>query len=114
MDYMKAYEYWLSNPYFDAETKKELEGIRGNEKEIEDRFYKDLEFGTGGLRGIIGAGSNRMNVYTVRRASQGLANFILKEGTQAKGVAIAYDCRFMSPEFADVAALCVGANGIKA
>ncbi|MBQ9504773.1 MAG: phospho-sugar mutase [Lachnospiraceae bacterium] len=114
MDYMKAYEYWLSDPYFDAETKKELEGIRGNEKEIEDRFYKDLEFGTGGLRGIIGAGSNRMNVYTVRRASQGLANFILKEGTQAKGVAIAYDCRFMSPEFADVAALCLAANGIKA
>ena len=114
MDYMKAYEYWLSDPYFDAETKKELEGIRGNEKEIEDRFYKDLEFGTGGLRGVIGAGSNRMNVYTVRRASQGLANFILKEGTQDKGVAIAYDCRFMSPEFADVAALCLAANGIKA
>ena len=114
MDYMKAYEYWLNNPYFDAETKKELEGIRGNEKEIEDRFYKDLEFGTGGLRGIIGAGSNRMNIYTVRKASQGLANFILKEGTQAKGVAIAYDCRFMSPEFADVAALCLAANGIKA
>ena len=114
MDYMKAYEYWLSDPYFDAETKKELEGIRGNEKEIEDRFYKDLEFGTGGLRGIIGAGSNRMNIYTVRKASQGLANFILKEGTQAKGVAIAYDCRFMSPEFADVAALCLAANGIKA
>lgn len=114
MDYMKAYEYWLSDPYFDAETKHELEGIRGNEKEIEDRFYKDLEFGTGGLRGVIGAGSNRMNVYTVRRATQGLANFILKEGTQAKGVAIAYDCRFMSPEFADVAALCLAANGIKA
>ena len=114
MDYMKAYEYWLKDPYFDAETKKELEGIRGNEKEIEDRFYKDLEFGTGGLRGVIGAGSNRMNVYTVRRASQGLANFILKEGTQDKGVAIAYDCRFMSPEFADVAALCLAANGIKA
>ena len=114
MDYMKAYEYWLNDPYFDAQTKKELEGIRGNEKEIEDRFYKDLEFGTGGLRGVIGAGSNRMNVYTVRRASQGLANFILKEGTQAKGVAIAYDCRFMSPEFADVAALCLAANGIKA
>ena len=114
MDYMKAYEYWLNDPYFDAETKKELEGIRGNEKEIEDRFYKDLEFGTGGLRGIIGAGSNRMNIYTVRKASQGLANFILKEGTQAKGVAIAYDCRFMSPEFADVAALCLAANGIKA
>ncbi len=114
MDYMKAYEYWLNDPYFDAETKKELEGIRGNEKEIEDRFYKDLEFGTGGLRGVIGAGSNRMNVYTVRRASQGLANFILKEGTQDKGVAIAYDCRFMSPEFADVAALCLAANGIKA
>ncbi len=114
MDYRQAYEQWISDPYFDSETKKELESIRDNEKEIEDRFYKDLEFGTGGLRGVIGAGSNRMNIYTVRRATQGLANFIKKEGTADKGVAIAYDCRFMSPEFADVAALCLAANGIKA
>ncbi len=113
-DYMKSYEYWLTDGYFDADTKKELEGIRGNEAEIEDRFYKDLEFGTGGLRGVIGAGTNRMNIYTVRRATQGLANYILKEGTGDKGVAIAYDCRRMSPEFADVAALCLAANGIKA
>ena len=113
-DYMKSYEYWLKDDYFDADTKKELEGIRGNENEIQDRFYKDLEFGTGGLRGVIGAGTNRMNVYTVRRATQGLANYILKEGTGDKGVAIAYDCRRMSPEFADVAALCLAANGIKA
>ena len=113
-DYMKSYEYWLKDDYFDADTKKELEGIKGNENEIQDRFYKDLEFGTGGLRGVIGAGTNRMNVYTVRRATQGLANYILKEGTGDKGVAIAYDCRRMSPEFADVAALCLAANGIKA
>ncbi|MBQ9549202.1 MAG: phospho-sugar mutase [Lachnospiraceae bacterium] len=113
-DYRKSYEYWLTDSYFDADTKKELEGIRDNEAEIEDRFYKDLEFGTGGLRGVIGAGTNRMNIYTVRRATQGLANYILKEGTGDKGVAIAYDCRRMSPEFADVAALCLAANGIKA
>ncbi|MCR4589727.1 MAG: phospho-sugar mutase [Lachnospiraceae bacterium] len=113
-DYMKSYEYWLSDSYFDEDTKKELESIKGNDAEIQDRFYKDLEFGTGGLRGVIGAGTNRMNVYTVRRATQGLANYILKEGAGDKGVAIAYDCRRMSPEFADVAALCLAANGIKA
>ncbi len=113
-DYRQSYDYWLSDPYFDADTKKELEAIKGNDAEIQDRFYKDLEFGTGGLRGVIGAGTNRMNVYTVRRATQGLANYILKEGTGDKGVAIAYDCRRMSPEFADVAALCLAANGIKA
>ncbi|MCR4907659.1 MAG: phospho-sugar mutase [Lachnospiraceae bacterium] len=112
--YREAYEYWLTDPYFDEKTKEELRLIGDNEDEIRERFYKDLEFGTGGLRGIIAAGSNRMNVYTVRRATQGLANYILKEGTQDKGVAIAYDCRFMSPEFADVAATCLAANGIKA
>lgn len=113
-DYRKNYEYWLSDPYFDEETKKELKNIENDETEIQDRFYKELEFGTGGLRGVIGAGTNRMNIYTVRRATQGLANYILKEGTKDKGVAIAYDCRRMSPEFADVAALCLAANGIKA
>ncbi len=114
MGYMESYNQWLSDPYFDADTKKELEGIRGDEKEIEERFYKELEFGTGGLRGIIGAGSNRMNIYTVRKASQGLADYIIENKGQDKGVAIAYDCRFMSPEFADVTALCLAANGIKA
>ena len=113
-DYRKNYEYWLSDPYFDEDTRNELKAIGNDETEIQERFYKDLEFGTGGLRGIIGAGTNRMNIYTVRRATQGLANYILKEGTGDKGVAIAYDCRRMSPEFADVAALCLAANGIKA
>ena len=113
-DYRKNYEYWLNDPYFDEDTKNELKAIGDDETEIQERFYKDLEFGTGGLRGIIGAGTNRMNIYTVRRATQGLANYILKEGTGSKGVAIAYDCRRMSPEFADVAALCLAANGIKA
>ena len=114
MDYRKAYEFWLNDDYFDQKTKEELKSIEGNDKEIEDRFYKDLEFGTGGLRGVIGAGTNRMNIYTVRKASQGLANYINKAGTGAQGVAIAYDSRRMSPEFADEAALCLAANGIKA
>ena len=113
-NYKEKYEYWMNDPYFDEETKKELKSISDNEAEIQDRFYKDLAFGTGGLRGVIGAGSNRMNIYTVRKATQGLANYILKEGTQDKGVAIAYDCRRMSPEFAEVTALCLAANGIKA
>ncbi len=113
-NYKEKYEYWINDPYFDEETKKELNSISDNEAEIQDRFYKDLAFGTGGLRGVIGAGSNRMNIYTVRKATQGLANYILKEGTQDKGVAIAYDCRRMSPEFAEVTALCLAANGIKA
>ena len=112
-EYKKKYEVWLNNPCFDEETKKELESIKDNEKEIEDRFYKELEFGTAGLRGVIGAGSNRMNKYTVGRATQGLANFILKEGTQEKGVAISYDSRHMSKEFSEEAALCLNANGIK-
>ncbi len=112
-DFRKKYEYWLNDPYFDEKTREELAAIKDNEAEIEDRFYKNLEFGTGGLRGVIGAGSNRMNEYTVRQATQGLANYILKQGTQDKGVAIAYDSRRMSPEFADISALCLAANGIK-
>ncbi len=114
MSYREAYESWLSNPYFDENTKAELKALAGNEKEIEDRFYRELEFGTAGLRGVIGAGTNRMNIYTVRKATQGLANYILKQGGAAKGVAIAFDSRRMSPEFADEAALCLAANGIKA
>ncbi len=114
MSYMELYKEWLENPYFDNKTKEELRAIGGNEKEIEDRFYTELEFGTAGLRGVIGAGVNRMNIYTVRKATQGLANYIIKQGKQAQGVAIAYDSRRMSPEFADEAALCLGANGIKA
>ncbi len=114
MGYMDEYNFWLNDAYFDADTKAELKAIAGDEAQIEDRFYRDLEFGTGGLRGVIGAGTNRMNIYTVRKASQGLANYIIKVGTQSKGVAIAYDSRFMSPEFADEAGLCLAANGIKA
>lgn len=114
MEYKSIYESWLSNPYFDEATKKELEAIRTDENEIKERFYKDLEFGTAGLRGIIGAGTNRMNVYTVRKATQGLANYINKQDAASKSVAIAFDSRRMSPEFADEAALCLAANGIKA
>lgn len=114
MEYMEKYQEWLSNPYFDADTKAELNSIKDNENEIKERFYQDLEFGTAGLRGIIGAGTNRMNTYVVRKATQGLANYIKKSGKEAQGVAIAYDSRRMSPEFADVAALCLAANGIKA
>lgn len=114
MGYMEEFKFWLEDDYFDADTKKELLAIQNDAAEIEERFYKELEFGTGGLRGIIGAGTNRMNLYTVRKATQGLANYILKQGTQDKGVAIAYDSRRMSPEFADEAALCLAANGIKA
>lgn len=114
MSYHNAYKQWCTDPYFSEETRQELLALEGNEKEIEDRFFKDLEFGTGGLRGVIGNGTNRMNVYTVRKATQGLANFIIKEGGQERGVAIAYDSRRMSPEFADEAALCLNANGIAA
>ncbi|MCD8225047.1 MAG: phospho-sugar mutase [Clostridiales bacterium] len=113
-DYKKIYEEWLSNPYFDEETKAELRAIAGDENEIKERFYMDLEFGTAGLRGIIGAGINRMNIYVVRRATQGLANYIIKQGGASRGVAIAYDSRHMSPEFADEAARTLAANGIKA
>ena len=114
MSYKEVYRQWCTDPYFSEETRAELKSIEGNEKEIEDRFYKSLEFGTAGLRGVIGNGTNRMNIYTVRKASQGLANFIIKEGGQDKGVAIAYDSRHMSPEFCEEAALCLNANGIKA
>lgn len=113
-DYKKIYEEWLSNPYFDEATKAELKAIADDENEIKERFYMDLEFGTAGLRGIIGAGINRMNIYVVRRATQGLANYIIAQGGAEKGVAIAYDSRRMSPEFADEAARTLAANGIKA
>lgn len=113
MDYLEKYEEWCKNPVFDEETKKELLSIKGDDKEIKERFYQDLEFGTGGLRGIIGAGTNRMNIYTVGKATQGLANFIKKEKGEAKGVAIAYDSRNMSQEFSERAALILNANGIK-
>lgn len=109
----KRYEQWLNDPYFDEDTKKELQDISGDEDEINDRFYRDLEFGTGGLRGILGAGTNRMNIYTVRKATQGLADYIISQNGQDKGVAIAYDSRIMSPEFAQEAALCLNANGIR-
>ncbi len=114
MSYKEMFEFWLEDDYFDQETKNELLAIRNNEEEVEDRFYKELEFGTGGLRGVIGAGTNRMNFYTVRKATQGLANYIIKQGAQDMGVAIAYDSRRFSPEFAKEAALCLCANGIKA
>ena len=110
----KSYEYWCTSPIFDDATKAELKSIADNEDEIFDRFYRELEFGTGGLRGVIGAGTNRMNFYTVGKATQGLANFINKQGAAAKGVAIAFDSRHMSPEFADTAACVLAANGIKA
>ena len=113
MDYKAKYEQWCQDPIFDKETKAELSAITGDEKEIEDRFYKDLSFGTGGLRGVIGAGTNRMNVYTVTKATQGLANYIKKQGGEDKGVAIAFDSRHMSVEFSEKAALCLNANGIK-
>ena len=114
MGYLENYRYWLEDPYFDEDTKAELRSIGNDDNEIKERFYRDLEFGTAGLRGIIGAGTNRMNVYTVRKATQGLANYIIKQNGQDKGVAISYDSRRMSTEFADVAALCLAANGIKA
>ncbi len=114
MDYKQIYEDWLSNPYFDDATKAELLSIKDNDNEIKERFYMDLEFGTAGLRGIIGAGINRMNIYVVRKTTQGLANYIKKQGGENKGVAIAYDSRRMSPEFSEEAALCLAANGIKA
>ena len=114
MDYKKLYEEWLTSPCFDEATKAELKAIAEDENEIKERFYTELEFGTAGLRGVIGAGLNRMNIYTVRKATQGLANYIAKVGGKEKGVAIAFDSRRMSPEFANEAALCLAANGIKA
>lgn len=117
MNYMEIYNQWLESDYFDADTKKELENIKGNEKEIEDRFYTDLEFGTAGLRGIIAAGTNRINIYTVRRATFGLANYIIKNTTEEekeRGVVIAHDNRHMSREFCLEAANTLAACGIKA
>ncbi len=113
MNYLEEYKKWCESPEFDEETKRELQAIKNDEKEIEDRFYKELEFGTAGLRGVIGAGINRMNKYTVGKATQGLANYILKQGTQDKGVAISYDSRRMSKEFSMQTALILNANGIK-
>ena len=113
MDYLEKYNYWCTSNTFDEETHKELEIIKENDNEIKERFYKDLEFGTAGLRGVIGAGTNRMNKYTVTKATQGLANYILKTGKQEKGVVIAFDSRNYSPEFSMWAALCLNANGIK-
>lgn len=114
MNYQEQYQEWLTNACFDDATKVELKGIENDDNEIKERFYKELEFGTAGLRGIIGAGTNRMNIYTVRKATQGLANYIIQKGFESRGVVIAYDSRRMSPEFADEAALCLAANGIKA
>ena len=113
MDYKEEYQKWSTDPFFDAQTKQELAQLQGNEEEIKDRFYKTLEFGTAGLRGVIGVGTNRMNKYTVGKATQGLANFIKKEKAEARGVAIAYDSRHMSKEFSEETALCLNANGIK-
>ena len=113
MDYRDKYRQWCTDPIFDEATRAELREIAGQEKEIEDRFYKDLSFGTGGLRGVIGAGTNRMNIYTVTKATQGLANYIRKQGGEEKGVAIAFDSRNMSVEFSEKAALCLNANGIR-
>ncbi len=112
-DYKLKYENWLNDPYISEKDKEELRNIENNEKEIEDRFYKDLEFGTAGLRGVLGIGTNRMNVYTVTKATQGLANYIIKKGGEQRGVAIAYDSRRMSQEFSEQVALCLNANGIK-
>ena len=113
MNYLEEYKKWIASSFIDGDTKRELREIENDEKEIEDRFYKNLEFGTAGLRGIIGAGTNRMNKYTVSKATQGLANFIIKENGQERGVAIAYDSRHMSKEFSEIAANCLNANGIK-
>ena len=112
-DVMTRYQYWLEEPYFDEHTKKELRSLAGNEEEIEDRFRKDLEFGTGGMRGLMGAGTNRLNVYTVRRATQGLANYIKEQGGADRGVVISFDSRVHSVEFAEETALCLNANGIR-
>ena len=113
MNYLEVYKKWCESPEFDEETKKELLAIKDDKNEIEDRFYKELEFGTAGLRGVIGAGTNRMNIYTVGKATQGLANYILEQGTQDQGVAISYDSRRMSKEFSRLTALILNANGIK-
>lgn len=113
MSYLEEYKRWCESPEFDEETRKELTAIKDDEKEIEDRFYKELEFGTAGLRGVMGAGTNRMNKYTVGKATQGLANYILEKGTESKGVAISYDSRNNSKKFGLQTALILNANGIK-
>ena len=109
----ELYKFWMENEYFDKETKEELKSIKDDPKEIEERFYRDLQFGTGGLRGIIGAGTNRINIYTIRKASQGLANHIKTLGVEDKGIVIAYDSRYKSPEFAMESAKVFAGNGIK-
>ncbi|NMA65453.1 MAG: phospho-sugar mutase, partial [Clostridiaceae bacterium] len=114
MSFIDAYNFWANNEYFDAQTHQELLSIKNDEKEIEDRFYKDLEFGTGGMRGVIGAGTNRINKYTIRKAAQGLANYIKKQGLSNKGIAIAYDSRRCSEQFAQETALVMASNRIKA
>ena len=114
MDYIEKYNYWMEDKYFDEATRNELASLKDKDLEIKERFYKDLDFGTAGLRGVLGAGTNRMNVYTVRKATQGVANYIIKQNGQDRGVAIAYDSRRMSPEFARETALCLNANGVKA
>ena len=111
--YQEKYEEWLNNPFFDEKVKEELLSIKDNEEEKKDRFYKDLEFGTAGLRGVVGIGTNRMNEFTVGKATQGLAEYIIEKGGQDRGVAIAYDSRHMSQEFSELAALILNANGIK-
>lgn len=113
MGYLEKYNEWLNDTAINEKDKEELRNIKNDEKEIEDRFYKDLEFGTAGLRGVIGIGTNRMNKYTVTKATQGLANYIIKKNGQERGVAIAYDSRRMSKEFSEETALCLNANGIK-
>ena len=115
MGYMDEYKFWLESDCFDEKTKEELRSIADDDKEIQDRFYKNLKFGTGGMRGIMGAGTNRMNIYTVTKATQGLAEYILEVGPEAakRGVVIAHDCRNMSAEFTEASALCLNANGIK-
>ena len=113
MNYLEKYDYWCTSETFDEQTHQELLKIKDDENEIKERFYKDLEFGTAGLRGVIGAGTNRMNKYTVTKATQGLANYIIKTGNKDKGVAIGFDSRHFSPEFSQWAALCLNANGIK-
>ena len=114
VDYMESYKSWLEADYIDSETKSELMDINGNDSEIKERFYKELEFGTGGLRGIMGAGTNRMNIYTVGKATQGIADYIKKNTSDGniRGVAIAYDSRNMSSDFAKRSALVLCANGI--
>ena len=114
MNAKEMFRVWMDDPYYDDATKAELKEIEGNDMEIEARFCRSLSFGTGGLRGILGAGTNRMNIYTVRKATQGLAEYILEQKAEKKGVAIAFDSRNMSSEFAEEAALTLAANKIRA